>query len=506
MQQYGLLAALDHTLQAFHQRFREHGAAAVRKLAAQIGNPDRGQHGVSRALGHLDTRPGGTVVHTAATAVEGLGRGRGGAQHERAPIAARHLGSHLARMVARAGALLVAGLVLLVDDDEAKIAERAKERRAGAHNHARGTAGNHIPLVQTLAGRKTRVEDRDRLAKARAEPADGLGRQRDLGHEHAGRTAGRQHALNRREVNLGFTGTGDAIDKDHVAMGIKAGAFNLGERLLLAVCKRDRRLAACRGQRGLLATPTPGAALLHHHDAAFFERFNGRRHAVVEQVEVARRDRAALERVDELTLTDRCLGRRVVESLGREHDPTILDGFYGGALNGPHAVIALHDTRAAARRQEQTQALGKRRDVLVAHPARNACSLGGKERLAEDGLDGLDAQGVEGIVALQVAQLGRDIDDIARGRTVAKADQDRGPDLGIVGKRLRDAVVEWLGERTGRDVEDHARVGGDGFGCGLGLRRGGGRGRGLRSFIRFRRTKQRQLLGHGLCTSHPIRL
>ena len=203
-------------------------------------------------------------------------------------------------------------------------------------------------------------------------------------------------------------------------MGVKAGALNLRESLLLAVCKRDRGLAARRGQRGLFAAATPGAALFHHDDAAFSERFNGRRHAVVEQVEVARRDRAALERLDELTLTDRCLGRRVVKTLGREHDPAVLDGFDGGALNGPHAVSALDHARASTRGQEQAKALGKRCDVLAAHPSRNACSLGGKERLAEDGLDRLDTRWIESVVALQAGKLGRDVDDVARGRTVAK--------------------------------------------------------------------------------------
>ena len=167
----------------------------MRELAAQVGNADSRQHGVSRALGHLDARPGGTVIRAAAAAVEGLSRRRGRAQHEWAAIATRHLGRYLARVVARAGALLVAGLMFLVNDDKAQVVKRAKERRAGADDHAGRTAGDHIPLVQTLAGRKARMEHGDRLAKARAEAADGLGRQRDLGHEHAGRATGREHAL-----------------------------------------------------------------------------------------------------------------------------------------------------------------------------------------------------------------------------------------------------------------------------------------------------------------------
>ena len=203
-------------------------------------------------------------------------------------------------------------------------------------------------------------------------------------------------------------------------MCVQASTLNLRERLLLAVRERDRRLAACRGQRGLLAAATPGAALLHHHDAAFFERLDGRRHVVVEQVEIARRDGAALKRLDELALANGSLGRRIVKAIGRKHHPAVLDRLDGGALNGPHAVIALGHARTSTRWQEQAQTLGKRCDVLATHPARDAGGLGAKERLAEDGLDGLDARGIESVVTLQVAQLGCNIDDVACGGTIAK--------------------------------------------------------------------------------------
>ena len=478
----------------------------MRELATQVGNTHRRQDRVTRAFGHLDARPRDAAVRPAAAAVERFGRRRGGAQHEWAAIATHHLGRHLARVVARAGALLVTGLMFLVDDDEAQVVERAKERRAGSHDHTCGPAGNHIPLVQALAGRKARMEHGDRLAKARAEAADGLSRQRDLGDEHASRATGREHALDSGEVDLCFAGTRDTVHEHHVAVRIQAGALNLRERLLLAVGKGDRRLAARGGQRSLLAATAPGTALLHHHDAALFERLYSRRHAVVEQVEVARCNGAALERLDELTLTNGGLGRRVVETLGCEHDPAVLNRLDGGTLNGPHAVIALDHARAAARRQKQAQALGKRRNVLAAHPARNAGSLGGKEGFAEDSLDRLDTRGIESAVALQVTQLRRNVDDIARGRTVAKMDQDRGSDLRLVGKGPGNAISKRLRQRTRRDVEDHARIGGDGLGCRLRLSRGSGRHRLHRSFLRFRRTKQRKLLDHGPSTSYPIRL
>ena len=289
-------------------------------------------------------------------------------------------------------------------------------------------------------------------------------------------------------------------------MRIQASALNLRERLLLAVGKCDRRFATRGGQRGLLAATAPGTALLHHDNAAFFERLDGRRHAVVKQVEIARRDRSALERLDELTLTNRRFGRRIVEALGRKHDPTVLDRLDGWALNRPCAVIALDHARAAARGQEQAQTLGKRRDIFAAHPTRDAGGLCGKERFAEDSLDGLDARRVEGVVALQVTKLGRNIDDVACGGTIAKVDQDRRSDLGLVGKGLRDAVSKRFGQRTGGDVENHARVGGDGLRRRLGLGRGSSGCRCRRSLLRFRRTKQRKLLGHGPSTSYPMRL
>ena len=458
----------------------------MRELAAQVGNADSRQHGVSRALGHLDARPGGTVIHATAAAVESLGRGRGGAQHKRAAVTPRHLCRHLARVVARTGTLLVTGLMLLVDDDEAQVAERAKERRAGADYHASGTAGDHIPLVQALASRKAGMEHGDRLAKARAEAADGLGRQRDFGHKHARRATGREHALDGGEINLGFAGAGDAVDQHHVAMSVQTGALNLRERLLLTVGECDRCLAACRGERGLFIAATPRTALLHHHDAAFFERLDGSRHAVIEQVEVTRRDRAAPQCLDELALADRGLGRRIVKALGREHDPAVLDRLDGGTFNRPHAVVALDHARASTRGQKQAQALGKRRDILAAHPARDTGSLGGKERFAEDGFDGFNARGVERAVALQIAQLGRNVDDVACGSTVAKMDQDRGSDLRVASKGLRNAIGKRLGQRTRRDVENHARIGGDGLRCRLRLSRGSGRHWLHRNLLRFR--------------------
>ena len=75
------------------------------------------------------------------------------------------------------------------------------------------------------------MEHSNRLAKARTKAADGLGRQRNLGHKYAGRATGREHALDGGEIDLSFTGSGDAVYKHHVAMSVQTGALNLRECL-----------------------------------------------------------------------------------------------------------------------------------------------------------------------------------------------------------------------------------------------------------------------------------
>lgn len=160
----------------------------MRELAAQVGDPNRRQHGLSRALGHLDARPGGTVIRATAAAVEGLGRRRGGTQHERAAVAARHLGSHLTCVVARAGTLLVAGLMLLIDDDETKVAERAKKAPSGRRRPRARHRWRPCPTGPS-ARRPKGASGRPRPSRQNASGSrpDGLGRQRNLGHQHAGR-------------------------------------------------------------------------------------------------------------------------------------------------------------------------------------------------------------------------------------------------------------------------------------------------------------------------------
>ena len=138
VQQHGLLALLHHLIERIEQGLGEDRAATGDELAAQVGHDDLGQAGRAGALGHLDAGPAGAVVRAGLATGERLGRGRGGPQHQGATVELRKLSGDLTRMITRAAPLLVALLVLLIDDDETQVGKWAEERRARAHHHAGG--------------------------------------------------------------------------------------------------------------------------------------------------------------------------------------------------------------------------------------------------------------------------------------------------------------------------------------------------------------------------------
>ena len=89
-----------------------------------------------------------------------------------------------ARVVARIGLLLVRRVVLLVDADDAEPCNGREHRRPRADHDSRLASSDPRTLVAPLRLRQRRVEHRDLLAEARAEAAERLRCQRDLGDEH----------------------------------------------------------------------------------------------------------------------------------------------------------------------------------------------------------------------------------------------------------------------------------------------------------------------------------
>jgi hypothetical protein len=119
-----------------------------------------------------------------------------------------------ARVVARVRFLLVRRVVLLVDADHAQTSHGREDGRTRADDDARLAAGDALPLISSLGLRQRRVENRNRFAESRHEPADCLRRQRNLGHEHDRSEAALERRGARLQVDLGLAASRGAVEED----------------------------------------------------------------------------------------------------------------------------------------------------------------------------------------------------------------------------------------------------------------------------------------------------
>ena len=130
-EQQRLLAALDRGLHRFREPRRDE-AAARRALALQVDRLDAGQMLAAEALRQVQP-----LVAAAPRIDLGLDRRRRRRQHDRDAGDARAHHRHVAGVVAHAVLLLVGGVVLLIDDDQAEIGIGQEQRRARADRDRR---------------------------------------------------------------------------------------------------------------------------------------------------------------------------------------------------------------------------------------------------------------------------------------------------------------------------------------------------------------------------------
>jgi hypothetical protein len=158
-----------------------------------------------------------------------------------------------AGVVARVGrGLLIGRLVLLVDDDQAKVGHRGEEGGARADDD-RALAGSHqFPLGVAFGVAERGVEDGDLAGEAVGEAGDDLRGERDLGHEDERLPPGADGGRRRPQVDLGLAGAGDAVQEEG---GELPGGDRRRQRLpdaRLLGGERRRSLVAARAERGWL--------------------------------------------------------------------------------------------------------------------------------------------------------------------------------------------------------------------------------------------------------------
>ena len=223
-------AVLYQHAECLEQRCRE----GVAGLAPQVDEPDARHR---RADASRERR--------APQARPALRPRRRRAVHRDRPLEGGALGRDRARVVARVRLLLVGGVVLLVDDDQADPAHRREHRRAGA-DHDPG-----LPLARS--GRARRVARRRRATSAGSRP----GRRTGSGSAPPSAAPARSPAPARLsqpppecrgaglEVHLRLAAAGRSLEQDVLADAlVERGDDSLDRSLLARRECRGLRLAA----------------------------------------------------------------------------------------------------------------------------------------------------------------------------------------------------------------------------------------------------------------------
>ena len=176
-------------------------------------------------------------------------RRRGSENHGNPLFRSPHHGQ-VPGLVAETVLLLIGGIVLLVDHDQAEFRARRKHCRAGAH-HKPGTARTRIsPGPQALALVQPRVQHRRRRTEACSQPAGELRRKTDFRRQQQALLAGGEDLFHQVQVDLGLAAGGYPVQK----MTCKAPALSHRlhrDRLFRAQGKRffPQRFAGLRGRR-----------------------------------------------------------------------------------------------------------------------------------------------------------------------------------------------------------------------------------------------------------------
>ena len=105
--------------------------------------------------------------------------------------------------------------MLLVDHDQPEIARPARRPPIGGRRRCVASPGRRRCHSSRRSPRgEPRVEQGDAVAEARREAADGLRRERDLGHQHDRAAPALERRLGGGEVDLGLAGAGDAVQQE----------------------------------------------------------------------------------------------------------------------------------------------------------------------------------------------------------------------------------------------------------------------------------------------------
>ena len=208
------------------------------RLQVHVQQPDGGQLRVADPRRHLQQ-----AIPALVAGMPAFQRWRGRSQQYLGPFQPAAIDGQIAGRVARTFLLLVARIVLLVDDDQFERGHRGEYGHPRSEHHAGGTAVPRQPAFQPLGGRHAAVH-RHNVSGAEAgdEALLELRREVDLRHHHQRlrlRVRGEQ-ALDCLQVDLGLAAAGGTEQQTAAFRAVEAG-----QRLLLF----GGQLHGCDGSR-----------------------------------------------------------------------------------------------------------------------------------------------------------------------------------------------------------------------------------------------------------------
>jgi len=187
VQKHQTLLATRHPLGNRRQQGR--GNHASFRLMVHVDPAHQWQAGMlANAAGHLQANVAAALCRR-PTVVPGLQRRRGRSEQDLGALQPGPVDCQIARRIARTLLTLVAGVMLLVDDDQPERRQRSKDRHARTQHDARHAAVRREPALQSLRRRHAAMQTNHRASAKQSVEAGPktrfeLRRQVDFRHHH----------------------------------------------------------------------------------------------------------------------------------------------------------------------------------------------------------------------------------------------------------------------------------------------------------------------------------
>ena len=209
-EQDGLVAVRERG-RARRTRRREDGPIALRQLGPHVDDV----HHRPSADSPFGQQGSAGLPDADAMDRDHVRRGRG--QHEAGTGQLHPTSGRPPGVVAGRAVGLVGPVVGLVQDDEAEIPDRSKDRGSGP-DHDTGLAGHHpLPFVVALARREPRVEDGQPIPHRRPQPIGDLRHEGQLRNEDDGSRPTCQGGLHRGQNDIGLARRGHPLEQELAA-------------------------------------------------------------------------------------------------------------------------------------------------------------------------------------------------------------------------------------------------------------------------------------------------